>query len=177
VQALDQTGSIAESAFRIFRFVLQCLIFLVAIAAARWGIRTFLLYRGARTARWRNSFSAVSIAVLALLLLLRGPADRLLTGVGDAIARLRPESELGWLGGMLGGLYYVVVASLILFLATHIVGLIYWFLDKRIGAWQARFRVSGTAIEANPRFHASRVIRFCILLLPSFLKPIYSLLP
>ena len=165
MQALDQSGSIAESAFRLFRLFLQVLIFLVAVAAARWGIRTFLLNRGGRTLRWRNSFSAVSIAVLTLLLLLRGPADRLLTGAGDAIARLRPESELDWLSGMLVGLYYVVVASLILFLATYIMGLTYWFIDKQIGAWQVRLRASVKAGETNPRFHASRVVRFCFLLL------------
>jgi small-conductance mechanosensitive channel len=165
MQALDQTRSIAESAFRLFRLFLELLIFLVAVAAARWGIRTFLLNRGGRSDRWRNSYSGINIVVLVLLFLLRGPADRLLTVVGDAIARLRPESELGWLGGMLAGLYYAAIASSILFLSIYVVGQVYWFADKRTGAWQARLRASGKAVEADPRFHASRIIRFCFLLL------------
>lgn len=165
MQVLDQTGSIAESAFRIFRFILQCLIFLAAVAAARWGIRTFLLNRGGKSYRWRNSFSAVSIAVILLLLLLRGPADRLLTFLGNAIARLRPESELGWLSGMLVGLYYAVIASAILFLAIFVVGSAYQFTARQIAAWQARLRASVPAGESNPRFHASRVVLFCSLLL------------
>ena len=81
------------------------------------------------------------------------------------LPRLRPASEFWLASGMLVGVYYVVIATLILFLATYILGVTYWFIDKQIGAWQARFRASGTAIEANPQFHASRVVRFCLLLL------------
>ncbi len=165
MQALDQSGSMAESAFRLFRFFLQCTIFLAAVATARWGIRAFLLNRGGRSNRWLNTFSATNVVVLVLLLLLQGPADRLLTFLGDAIARLRPEPELGWLSGMLAGLYYAVIASSIFLLAIYFVGQVYWLADKWIGAWKARLRASGKALEANPRFHASRIIRFCLLLL------------
>jgi len=165
MQAVDQSGSMAESAFRLFRLFLNVLIFLAAVAVSRWGIRTFLLNRGGRLDRWRNLFSAVNAVVFALLLLLRQPAERLLTALGSAISRLRPESELGWLGGMLVGIYYALIASSFLLLAIYVVGQVYWFADKRIGAWQARLRASGKALEANPRFHASRIIRFCFLLL------------
>ena len=165
MQAIDQVGSMGESAFRLFRLFLQFLIFVAAVAAARWGIRTFLLNRGGRTNRWRNTYSGINLVFLALLLLLRGPADKLLTAVGEAISRLRPESELGWLGGMLVGIYYALIASSFLLLAIYVVGQVYWFADKRIGAWQARLRASGKALEANPRFHASQIIRFCVLLL------------
>ena len=165
MQTFDQTGSMAESGFRFFRLFLNFLIFVAAVAAARWGVRTFLLNRGGRSDRWRNTYSAVNTLVLVLLLLLLHPAERLLTALGDAIARLRPESELGWLGGMLVGVYDALIASSILLLAIYGVGLSYWFIDKRIGAWQARLRASGKALEANPRFHASRIIRFCFLLL------------
>ena len=136
MQALDQSGSMAESAFRLFRFFLQSAIFLAAVATARWGIRAFLLNRGGRSNRWLNTFSATNVVVLVLLLLLQGPADRLLTFLGDAIARLRPEPELGWLSGMLAGLYYAVIASSIFLLAIYFVGQVYWLADKWIGAWQ-----------------------------------------
>jgi hypothetical protein len=96
---------------------------------------------------------------------LRGPAEELLTAVGDAFGRLRPESELGWLSGALVGDYYVAIASSILLLAIHVVGFVYWFADNRIDSWQARLRASGAAIESNPRFHASRIIRAGIHLL------------
>ena len=165
MQALDQTGSMAESAFRIFRFFVQVLIFFAAVATARWGIRTFLLNRGGRSNRWRNTFSALILLVIVLLLLVRGPAEKLLTAVGDAISRLRPETELGWLSGMLVGLYYVVIASAILLLAIYVVGQVYWFADKYIDDWQVGLRASVTAGETNPRFHASRVVRSCVQLL------------
>jgi small-conductance mechanosensitive channel len=165
MQTLDQTGNVAESAFRLFRFSLQLMIFITAVAASRWGIRTFLLNRGVRSDRWRKSFSGVNLAVLFLLLLLRGPADKLLTAVGDAISRSRPESELGWLGGMLAGIYYVVIASSLLLLAIYVAGQVYWVADRRIDAWQAQLHTSGKTLEANPRFHASKIIRFCFLLL------------
>ena len=94
MQVLDQTGSIAESAFRILRFILQCLIFLVAIAAARWGMRTFLLVP-------RRTVSALALLLFShnprcpcLTFPARDPADRLLTGVGDAIAPLAPSIRI-----------------------------------------------------------------------------------
>ena len=165
MQAVDQSGSIGESAFRLLRPLLSVPIFLGAVAASWWGVRTFLLNRGGRSDRWRNSFAAANLAVLVLLLLLRDPADKLLTAVGHAIAQLRPESELGWLGDMLVGVYYALIATSFLVLTIYVVGQVYWFADKRIGAWQARLRASGKALEANTRFHASRIIRFCLLLL------------
>ena len=165
MQALDQSGSIAESAFRLFRFVLQLLMFLAAVGTARWGIRTFLLNRGGRSDRWRNFFSAINLAALVLLLLLRGPAEKLLAAIGDAVSHLRPESELGWLGGMLAGIYYVLIAIATLLLSMYIVGWVYWFLDKQIAALQVRLRDSVPAGESNPRFHASRILRIGVRLL------------
>jgi small-conductance mechanosensitive channel len=165
MQAVDQSGNIAESAFRLFRLFVQCLIFLAAVAASRWGIRIFLLNRGGTSDRRRNSYSAANLAVLVLLLFLRGPAAKLLTYVGDTVSRLGPEADLGWFSGMLVGLYYVLIATAILFLAIHLLGLVYWFTDRRIDAWQSRLHASGTAIDSNPRFQASRILRICFCLL------------
>lgn len=164
MQAIDQGGGLAESVLRLFRFFVQLLILLAAVAASRWGIRTFLLRRGGRSDRWRNTCSAANAGALVSLLLLQGPADKLLSAWGDAFSRARPESELGWMGSMLVGIYYAVIASLILLLAIHLVGIVYWFADRRIDAWQARLRASGTAGESDPRFHASRIIRVCVRL-------------
>ena len=44
MQMVDQSGSVAESAFRLFRLLVNFLIFL---AIVRWGIRSFLLNLGA----------------------------------------------------------------------------------------------------------------------------------
>ncbi len=165
MQALDQTGSMTESAFRLLRLFLNFLVFFAAVGATRWGIRIFLLNRGGRSQRWRNSFSAINLVVLVLLLLLRGPFERVLTAAGDAIARLRPVSELGWLSAFLVGIYYALIASSFLLLAIYFVGLVYWFADQQIDAWQARLRKSVTAGESKPRFHASRVLRTCVRLL------------
>src|SRR5271156_5006121 len=158
MQVVDQNGSIAEPAFRLFRLFLQLLIFLAAVAVCRWGVRTFFLNRGRKSNRWRNSYSVVNFLFLALLFLFRAPADKLLTAFGDSISRLRPESELGWLTAAMVGLYYALIASSILLLAIHAVGLVYWFAERRIDGWQSRLRASGT-VESNPQFHASRICR------------------
>ncbi len=165
MQALDQSGSVAESAFRLFRLFLQCLIFLAAVAAARWGIRTLLLNRGKKSTRWRHTYSGAVLAAVVVLLLLRGPAQSLLTGLGHAVSGLHPESDLGWLSGMLIGLYYAVIAVLILILGMHVVGLVYLFADRRIASWQAALRESVKAGESHPRFQASRIIRIGLRLL------------
>ena len=91
-----------------------------------------------------------------------GPAESLLTGVGDAISRLRPESELGRLSGFFFGVYYALIASSILLLALHVVGLVYRLADQRIETWQARLRAGVAAGKTNPRFHSSRVLRFSV---------------
>ena len=75
MQAIDQSGGIAESTFRLLRFFLDLLIFLGAVAAARWGVRAFLLERGGRSDSWRRTYSAVNIVVIALLPALRNPAE------------------------------------------------------------------------------------------------------
>jgi hypothetical protein len=85
--------------------------------------------------------------------------------VRDAIGRVRPESDLGWLSGVLAGVYYAAIASSILLLAIHVVGFVYWFADNRINSWQTRLRASGAALESSPRFHTSRIRRVGIHLL------------
>jgi small-conductance mechanosensitive channel len=168
MQVVDQTGGGADLAFRLLRFLVQFLTFFAAVMACRWGMRSFLSNRGRRSNRWRNSSSAVNFVVLVLLLLLRGPAEKLLTVVGDWVGRFMPAAESGWPAATMIGLYYVVVASLILFLAIYAVGLVYRFGDWRIDAWQSRLRAGGV-VESNPRFHASRIFRlgihvFCTVL-------------
>ncbi len=159
MQAVDQGGTIADSAFRLLRFLLQGLIFLAAVAVCRWGTRTLLLNRGGRSKRWRNIFSAGSLIVIVILLSLQGSAERFLTVLGDAISRLGPSSELGWLPSMLVGLYYVVIATAILFLAIYLVGFVYGFADRRVDAWQGRLRAGGAVVASDPRFHVSRILR------------------
>ncbi len=168
MQVVDQSGSFAESAFYVLRFALQLLTFFAAVAACRWGVSALLLNRGGKSNRWRNSFSAIDFLVLVVLLLLRGPAEKVLTGLWDWIGHSRPESELGWLPAMMVGLYYVLIATLILLLAIYVVGLVYRFADRRIDAWQSRLHASG-AIESSPRFHASRIFRVILHLLCTLL--------
>jgi small-conductance mechanosensitive channel len=174
MQMVDQNGSIAEPAFRLFRIFLQVLIFLAGVAVCRWGVRTFFLNRGWKSNRWRNSYSAVNILLLALLFLFRAPADKLLTTFGDSISRLRPESELGWLTATMVGIYYALITSSILLLAIHAVGLVYWFAEHRIDAWQSRLRASAT-VESNPQFHVSRIFRVSIHLLCTLLATVLVL--
>src|SRR5208283_6247085 len=70
---------------------------------------------------------------------------------------------------MLAGLLYVAIATSILLLAVHVIGLVYWFTDRRIDAWQSRLRARVPAGESNPRFHAGRILRVGIRLLRDLL--------
>lgn len=169
MQGVDQSSDIAEPIFRLLRFFLGLLIFVAAVAAARWGIRTFLLRRSGHTDRWRRTYLAASVVAVALLLLVQGLAERALTALGNAISRLQPDSGLGWLGGALAGIYDAVIASLILFLGIYVLGSVYWFAKKHIEAWQARLRAGAAAGESDPRFHVSRVLGVCLHLLRQLL--------
>ncbi|MGC1297062.1 MAG: hypothetical protein WA869_18690, partial [Alloacidobacterium sp.] len=85
MQTFDPAGSIAQESFRLFGIFLRCSVFLAAVAVCHRGPRTFFLSRGGKSNRWRNSFSATNFAALVLLFLLRGPAEKLLTGLGNLL--------------------------------------------------------------------------------------------
>jgi small-conductance mechanosensitive channel len=165
---VDQTAGVAESAFRLFRLLVSFLIFLAAVAVCRWSVRTFFLNRGGKSNRWRTSYSALNFAVLVLLLLLRDPAEKVLTSLGDWFDRFMPASGLGWPTAVTVALYYALIVSSILFLAMHAIGLAYWFGDWRIDTWQSGLRAGGV-VESSPRFHASRILRIGIHLLCTIL--------
>ena len=76
MQAIDQNLDIAETSFHLIQFVLRLLIFVGAVAACRWSLRTFLLSRNRKSARWLNAFSAGNLVALVVLRLLRDPAKR-----------------------------------------------------------------------------------------------------
>src|SRR5271163_2036660 len=149
--------------FQFLRFIAACLVFLTAVAACRWGIPALLLGRGGKSNRWRNSFSAVNFVVLVFLILLRSPARKLFAALGAMINRSLPASERGWPAATMVGLHYMLIATSILLLALHALGLVYRFGDRRVDAWQSRLRASGT-VESHPRFHASRISRTGIYL-------------
>jgi hypothetical protein len=167
MQMPDRTTHIAESAIQLIRFLMEILIVLAAILACRWGMRTFLFKGGEQSDRRRYAFLVV-ILCHSVFLVLRVPAERVLTAVGDSIGRVLPPSETWWPAATMVGLYYAVLTILIWFLAFFAVGLLYGFGDRRIDAWQSGFRASGT-VESNPRFQASRIFLigiqlFCIVL-------------
>ncbi len=140
VQAIDQNLDIAETSFHLIQFVLRLLIFIGAVAACRWSLRTFLLSSNRKSARWLNSFSAGNLVALVVLRLLRDPAEKALTALGEKIGRLRSVSQPDWPPTVLVGLYYALIATSVLFAAFYLVGLIYRFGDQRIDAWQSRLR-------------------------------------
>jgi small-conductance mechanosensitive channel len=168
VQAIDQNLDIAETSFHVIQFVLRLLIFVGAVTACRWGLRTFLLGRNRKSVRWLNAFSAGNLVALVVLRLLRDPAEKVLTALGEMIGRLRAVSDSDWPPTVLVGLYYALIATSVLFAAFYVVGLIYRFGDRRIDAWQSSLRAGGTS-ETSPRFHVSRIIQvgihvFCTIL-------------
>jgi small-conductance mechanosensitive channel len=174
VQVIDQNLDIAEASFNAIRFVLRLLIFLGAVAACRWSLRTFLLSSNRKSARWLNSFSAGNLVALIVLRLLRDPAEKVLTALGEMIGRLRPASQSDWPPTVLVGLYYALIATSVLFAAFYVVGLMYRFGDRRVDAWQSRLRAGGTS-ETSPRFHVSRIIQVGIHVLCTILSVILIL--
>ncbi len=169
MQAIDQNLDIAEASFQLVRFILRLLIFVVAVAACRWGLRTFVLSSNRKSARWLNSFSAGNLVALVVLRLLRDPAEKILTAMGEMIGRLRPVSQSDWPPTVMVGLYYALIATSVLFAAFYVVGLIYRFGDRRIDAWQSRLRAGGSS-ETSPRFNVSRIIQVGIHVLCTILS-------
>ena len=159
MEAIESSGLLSESVFRLLRLFVDFLVFVGAMVTCRWGIRTFLLNRGQKSNRWRNLHAAGDVVVLLTLLLLQGPAERLLTTLGRTISGWRPESQLGWPSATLVGIYYVLIATALLLLAIQAVSWVYSSADRQIEAWQSRLRARGPSHEADPRFHTSRILR------------------
>jgi hypothetical protein len=68
-----------------------------------------------------------------------------------------------------------VIASLVLFLAIHVLGFAYWFADQRTDAWQIGLRAAVKAGKSDPRFHAGRIVRVCTHLLRQLLASVLIL--
>jgi small-conductance mechanosensitive channel len=159
MQAIESGRQLSESGFHIFRTLVGFTVFSLAVAVSRWGIRRSVSNRGPMSPRSSKLYPSVLIAVIASLLLLRGPVEKLGTSIGYAIGVSRFSQELNWLVPVFLGLYYVLILTSIFLLAIDGIGLAHSFADKRIAAWQARLRGSSKAGESNPRFHASKILR------------------
>ena len=157
--AFDPNSDASESGFRVLRTLLAFLIFVAGMAVARWGVRRFILRRSGIPPRFPDPFAVGNAVVLVLLLLLRVPAERLLFILGGAIANFSAGSDLAWAGHMLVGIYFVLIATSLLLLAIRFVGLTYSFFEDRINATLEELQASGKAVQSNPRFHASRILK------------------
>jgi len=157
--AFDPNSDASESGFRVLRTLLAVLLFGAGMATARWGVRRFVLRRSGTPPRFPDPFAVGNVVVLVLLLLLRVPAERPLLILGGAIANFGASSDLAWISHMLVGIYFVLIATSLLLLAIRFVGLTYSFLEDRINATLEGLQASGKAVQSNPRFHASRILK------------------
>jgi small-conductance mechanosensitive channel len=157
--AFDPNSDASESGFRVLRTLLAFVIFAVGIATARWGVRRFVLRRSGPSPRFPDPFAVGNAIVLVLLVLLRVSAERLLLILGSAIANFRANSDLAWVGPMLVGTYFALIATSVLLLTIRLVGLTYSFFEDRINVTLEELQASGKAVRSNPRFHASRILK------------------
>jgi len=157
--AFDPNSDASESGFRVLRTLLALVIFFAGMVVARWGVRRFVLRRSGAPPRFPDPFAVGNVVVLVLLLLLRVPAERLLRILGGAIANFGASSDLWWAGQMLVGLYFVLIATSLLLLAIRFVGLVYSYFEDRINTTLEELQANGKAVQSNPRFHASRILK------------------
>jgi small-conductance mechanosensitive channel len=133
---------LAEAAFLAIRMVFGLVLLTVLAVWARRAVVTFAGegYRQLGRRKWK--LAGANLLAMILLELARGPAEKTLRSVGDAIGPVAVIPDPGWLGGALIGLYHTAAAILGLVLAIQLVGALYWSVEGRLDAWRARI---GTA--------------------------------
>jgi len=159
MQVIDTSGHVSESTFHILRTLVLFAVFMGAVVVSRWGIRKFILGRGRTPHRNSKFYSIVFVVLIASLLLLRSPIERLAADIRSAISASHTSEALSWLVTAFLGFYYVLILSSIFLIVIQGIGFAHRFVDKRIEVWQVRLRDSSKTGESNPRFHASKIVR------------------
>jgi small-conductance mechanosensitive channel len=118
-------------------------------------------------------FLGTGVLAILVLYLIRKPAEAVLSVIAEGLRRLVPFGN--WTS-FLNGLYYTLIATLVLVLLIQVVGEVFWFNQERLEHWRrnkASVMVAGTLRAHIHRAlsllnQAFRVVAIAVLLLVFF---------
>jgi small-conductance mechanosensitive channel len=109
------------------------LLFLAIVISA--AIRALASERSRKLGTRRFWFFGVCALAALVLYLLRRPATEVLSAMGAGLSYLVPA--IRW-NDFFTGLYYTVIATLVLILMIQVVGEVYWFNKQQLDLWRQR---------------------------------------
>ncbi len=158
-EQLGYGEAFSASIFIGVRLVLGAIIF----AAFFWVLyRTLVSFVGVKArdlGKRKYQWAAASLGAVLLLLLLQGPAARLLTSLGMFLTRMFHISDESWPSAGLVGLYNTLVATAVLLLLIQMVGASYWFLEKLREGWEKKLAVSTPEGRSSAVVHIAKAMR------------------
>lgn len=155
----DASAQLSSPAFHLIRFVLASAILIALFLGIRRALVFFLGVEGGTLSGRKYLLIAANVVLLALVALPRRHIESELMRFGEWLSRVLPYFEPGWLAGGVLGLYYTLIAFLLLLLFIQLVGVIYWFLEDCINAWQARVRSKENVPAEGVDFLAVKTLR------------------
>jgi small-conductance mechanosensitive channel len=175
---------LADAAFLAIRLALGLALLTVLAVCVRRAIVTFAGEHYRQLGRRKWQLAGVNLLAIVVIELAKGPVERILKAVGDAIGPVAVIPDPEWLGRALIGLYHTAAATLGLVLAIQLVGALYWGVEDRRAAWIGRVRGARAAKDVRADLldalgRLNRAIRALLLtgLLVSFLTVALRLFP
>ena len=184
---LSISRELGDAAFLAIRLALGLTLICVLAICIRRAIVTFAGEGARQLGRRRWRLAGANLLAVLVLEGAKGPVEKILRAVGDAIGPVAVIPDPGWWGDSLIGLYHTAAAGLVLVLAIQLVGALYWWVEARRAAWivwirRVRGATAATDIRADlldAVGRLNRAIRALLLtgLLLSFLTVALRLFP
>jgi small-conductance mechanosensitive channel len=128
---------LSESAFLALRFALSIIILSILFLAIRRAILVFVGERSRHLGRKKYVFMAGNVLLAAFCFVLREPITRMLEMLGGKIGRIVPVITDVWFSSALVAFFFTFLSLIILLLLIQIVGIAYWFFERRIASHAA----------------------------------------
>jgi small-conductance mechanosensitive channel len=161
--------------------VLAFFVFLALAIVISMAIRALASERSRKLGTRRFWFFGACALAALVLYLVRDPATKVLTDFGLAVNRLLPMIK--W-DETFNGLYYTVIATLVLILLIQVVGEVYWFNNRQLERWRQRKAAEVAAGSILAHLHQAfsilnRVFRAAaiVVLLLFFFPVLFHLFP
>jgi small-conductance mechanosensitive channel len=145
------------------------------VVALTLAVREFAGARGRTVKKWHWYFAGIGMGLLALLMLIREPAERLLRLAAQPLDKLTETTAPNWPGEALVGVFRAMITTLLVALLIQLIGRMYWRWERRLHEWQENREKSRTVLTVAGTvvlrvFRVASVLSLLVIALPFYLS-------